>query len=111
MSPFPTPFVPADFILSQRLETNELRLRMLTINDVVKDYDAVMTSVEHLRTVGPKSGRSPISFTPEIDPSREKACHCGSGTPRLSADRARDPLFDKQPKRVSELARAHHDCD
>src|SRR5262249_61292246 len=56
MSLFPAPFVPADFIVPQRLETSEFRLRMLTVNDVVKDYDAVMTSIEHLRTIWPKSG-------------------------------------------------------
>lgn len=28
---------------------------MLTVNDVVKDYDAVMTSVDHLKTVWPGS--------------------------------------------------------
>jgi hypothetical protein len=31
-------------------ETEEFRLRMLTINDLVKDYDAVMSSVEHLKS-------------------------------------------------------------
>jgi hypothetical protein len=56
MSLFPAPFVPTDFIVPQRLETAEFRLRMLTVNDVVKDYDAVMTSIEHLRTIWPKSG-------------------------------------------------------
>lgn len=49
------PFVPADFRVPEALETNEFRLRMLTVNDVVKDYDAVMTSVEHLKTVFPDS--------------------------------------------------------
>lgn len=29
---------------------------MLTVNDVVKDYDAVMSSIEHLRDVWPQSG-------------------------------------------------------
>jgi hypothetical protein len=28
-------------------------LRLLTVNDVVKDYDAVMTSVAHLKTLWP----------------------------------------------------------
>jgi hypothetical protein len=50
------PFVPADFKIPAKLETKEFRLRMLTVNDVVKDYDAVMTSVEHLRAVWPDSG-------------------------------------------------------
>ena len=50
------PFVPAAFRIPETLETREFRLRMLTVNDVVKDYDAVMTSVEHLKTVWPGSG-------------------------------------------------------
>mgnify|MGYP001812299824 FL=1 len=29
---------------------------MLTVNDVVKDYDAVMSSAEHLKTIWPDSG-------------------------------------------------------
>jgi hypothetical protein len=42
-----TPFVPPQFQVPRVLETAEFRLRMLTVNDVVKDYDAVMTSLEH----------------------------------------------------------------
>lgn len=34
------PFVPEEFIVPG-LETKEFRLRTLTVNDVVKDYDAV----------------------------------------------------------------------
>ena len=57
------PFVPGDFEVPATLETEEFRLRMLTVNDVVKDYDAVMTSVEHLKTIwpgvpGPKGSHS-----------------------------------------------------
>src|SRR5687767_243856 len=55
ISQSPTPFVPPEFVVPERLETKEFRLRMLTVNDVVKDYDAVMTSVEHLKTVWPGS--------------------------------------------------------
>ena len=51
----PTPFVPPEFVVPEKLETKEFRLRMLTVNDVVKDYDAVMTSVAHLKTVWPGS--------------------------------------------------------
>ena len=50
------PFVDADFIVPERLETAEFRLRMLTVNDVVKDYDAVMSGVEHLSEFWPGSG-------------------------------------------------------
>ena len=44
-------FVPDDFLVPENLETNTFRLRMLTVNDVVKDYDAVMTSITHLQGV------------------------------------------------------------
>lgn len=50
------PFVDSDFPVPVGLETAEFRLRMLTINDVDKDYAAVMSSVEHLREVWPGSG-------------------------------------------------------
>jgi hypothetical protein len=46
-----TPFVPPQFKVPRTLETDEFRLRMLTVNDVVKDFDAVMTSVEHCKTI------------------------------------------------------------
>jgi len=51
-----TPFVPADFTVPEKLETGEMRLRMLSVRDVVKDYDAVMTSIDHLKNVWPGSG-------------------------------------------------------
>ena len=44
----PHPFVPAEFDIPATLETKRFRLRMLTVNDVVKDYDAVMSSKAHL---------------------------------------------------------------
>jgi hypothetical protein len=62
----PTPFVPREFKVPEKLETKEFRLRMLTVNDVVKDYDAVMTSVEHLRTIWP-GGSWPDGLTFEQD--------------------------------------------
>lgn len=49
-------FVPKNFKIPLKLETNKLRLRMLTENDVEKDYKAVMSSIDHLRGVfGPGS--------------------------------------------------------
>lgn len=42
-------FVPRDFELPVPLATDRFRLRPITIHDVVKDYEAVMTSKEHLR--------------------------------------------------------------
>lgn len=44
-------FVPAEFELPESLETGRFRLRMLTVNDVVKDFDAVSTSIAHLQEV------------------------------------------------------------
>ncbi len=42
--------VADDFAVPQSLEHPRFRLRMLTVHDLVKDYDAVMSSVDHLRT-------------------------------------------------------------
>jgi len=50
------PFVPADFDVPQTLEAAGFRLRMLTVNDVVKDYDAVMSNVDHCKTIWPGLG-------------------------------------------------------
>jgi hypothetical protein len=50
------PFVASNFDVPELLETDKFRLRMLTVNDVVKDYDAVITSVDYLKGVfGPQS--------------------------------------------------------
>ncbi|NNE07528.1 MAG: GNAT family N-acetyltransferase, partial [Gemmatimonadetes bacterium] len=59
-----TPFVPEDFEVPTQLETTEFRLRMLTIHDVVKDFDAVITSAEHLGTIWP-GGTWPEGLTLE----------------------------------------------
>jgi len=45
------PFVDPEFKVPQTLETDRFRLRMLTVNDVVKDYDAVTTSQQHLHDI------------------------------------------------------------
>lgn len=50
------PFVPDDFNVPVRLENEYFTIRMLTVNDVVKDYDAVMSSYEHLHLMFPSSG-------------------------------------------------------
>lgn len=47
----PHPFLAKDFEIPATLETNRFRLRMLTVSDVVKDYDAVMTSKQHLNEI------------------------------------------------------------
>jgi len=62
------PLVSPDFRVPQVLETDKFRLRILTVNDVVKDYDAVMTSVEHLQGIfGPHSKWPPLDLTFEQD--------------------------------------------
>jgi hypothetical protein len=48
-----TPFVPADFEVPASLVDSEFVLKMLSVDHVVRDYDAVMTSVEHLKGVWP----------------------------------------------------------
>jgi hypothetical protein len=61
-------FVPDDFKVPEVLETDRFRLRMLTVNDVIKDYEAVMTSVDHLRGVfGPDSKWPSRDLTLEQD--------------------------------------------
>ncbi len=62
-----TPFVPADFEVPTGFETPDFRVRMLAISDVVKDYDAVMTSAELLQKVFSPSGRWPKGLTFEQD--------------------------------------------
>ena len=62
------PFVPPNFKIPEKLEEENFRLRMLTINDLVKDYDAVMTSVVHLKSVfGPHSKWPSKELTLEQD--------------------------------------------
>ncbi|MEM7102889.1 MAG: GNAT family N-acetyltransferase [Bacteroidota bacterium] len=48
-----TPFVPRDFKVPKKLETERLRLRMLKITDAVKDFDAVISSTEYLLNTKP----------------------------------------------------------
>jgi hypothetical protein len=61
-------FVPNEFKVPDKLENEYLRIRMLSVNDVVKDYDAVMTSIDHLQGVfGPKSKWPSTDLTFEQD--------------------------------------------
>jgi hypothetical protein len=57
------PFVPDDFDVPEVLETERFRLRPLTINDAVKDFEAVMESEERLRTVFEPVGDWPSGLT------------------------------------------------
>jgi len=52
-------FVPPDFNVPEILETANFRLRMLKATDVEKDYDAVMTSIDHLHGVFGKKSKWP----------------------------------------------------
>lgn len=44
-------FVPDDFVVPHLLEADGFNIRPITIDDAVKDYDAVMTSIDRLRDV------------------------------------------------------------
>lgn len=46
-------FIPTGYVIPEVLETDRFRLRMLTTKDVKLDYDAVMTSIEHLQKTKP----------------------------------------------------------
>ena len=59
------PFVPDSFDIPERQETADFCLRMLTVHDVVKDYDAVMSSVERLTTVFDERSGWPQGLTLE----------------------------------------------
>ncbi len=62
-------FVPKEFT-PPVLETECFRLRALTVHDVIKDYDAVMTSIEHLQKtqpLGPHRNWPPTELTLEQD--------------------------------------------
>ena len=59
------PIVPKDFDVPELLETERLLLRPLTIHDAVRDYDAVMTSEDRLRSVYDPGGDWPSGLTLE----------------------------------------------
>src|SRR5689334_19468306 len=61
-------FLPRDFETPKGPENERFRLRPLTIHDVVKDYDAVMTSREHLwELFGERWGWPAATLTLEQD--------------------------------------------
>ena len=57
------PFIPTDFKVPDALQNEHFRIRMLSVNDVVKDYDAVMSSVAHLKAMYPTSNWPSKDFT------------------------------------------------
>ena len=60
-----TPIVPANFKVPVELVTHRMKLRPLTIQDVDKDYDAVMSSANRLRTIFDPGGDWPEGLTLE----------------------------------------------
>ncbi len=60
-------FVQKDFDVPDTLENQYFRIRMLSVNDVVKDYDAVMTSLDHLQKMYPLSSWPTKELTFEQD--------------------------------------------
>ena len=61
-------FVPDSVIIPSGIETEDFKIRILTINDVVKDYDAVMSSIDHLKGVfGPNNPWPDVDLTLEQD--------------------------------------------
>ena len=48
-------FVPSEFIIPEKMETEGYRLRMLSIDDVEKDFEAVISSAKHVSKVWPDS--------------------------------------------------------
>jgi hypothetical protein len=54
-------FVPPYFIVPELLETDKFRLRVLRAADVDQDYDAVITSVDHLQGVFGEQSTWPAS--------------------------------------------------
>jgi hypothetical protein len=62
-----TPLVPPSFTVPPRIEGDGFHLRMLTINDLVKDYDAVMTSAARLKGCMNPDSAWPDGLTLEDD--------------------------------------------
>jgi hypothetical protein len=61
------PLVPATFAVPQRLDGDGFILRTLTVNNVVKDYDAVMTSADRLVGMLSPTSSWPRGLTLEDD--------------------------------------------
>ena len=61
----PRKLVEDDFNVPVGIETNHYRLRMLTIQDVAKDFDAVVTSVSHIEGVLDANSSWPEGLTLE----------------------------------------------
>lgn len=55
VAPRKATLVPADFAVPERLVEDGFMLRMLTIDDVDRDFEAVLSSSEHLQSLDPDS--------------------------------------------------------
>ena len=61
-------FKPKSVNIPSGIETIDFRIRILTIHDAVKDYEAVMSSIDHLKGVfGPDSTWPAADLTLEQD--------------------------------------------
>jgi hypothetical protein len=60
-------FVPPEFQVPLRLDGDGFHLRMLTVNDLVKDYDAVMSSAARLKGLMRPGSTWPDGLTLEDD--------------------------------------------
>jgi hypothetical protein len=61
------PFLPAGHPIPPGFEHVRFRVRPITVNDLVRDYDAVMSSAEHLRAHFPLWGWPQEGMTLESD--------------------------------------------
>lgn len=61
------PMVPASFKVPLELVSDGFRLRPLTVRDLIADYDAVMTSVDHLKGLMNPDEDWPVGLTIEED--------------------------------------------
>ncbi|MEL7110431.1 MAG: GNAT family N-acetyltransferase [Pseudomonadota bacterium] len=61
------PFVDEAYEVPDELTTDSYRLRVLTVHDVIKDFDAVMASAEQLKEIFPGWGGWPDGLTLEED--------------------------------------------
>jgi len=57
------PIVSRDFVVPLRLQGEGFHLRMLTVDDLIKDYDAVMASRETLPRILPPGKKWPEGLT------------------------------------------------
>lgn len=61
-------FIPDDFKIPSSIENERFRLRMLGVNDAEKDFDAVKSSIDHLKGFfGPNSKWPAPDMTLEQD--------------------------------------------